>query len=108
MTPFKASDKAEFLATQCLNYDRYSCCQYFLERVAIDGKYGLVCGEQSDEHGLREKVLLPPAYRDIQISKISSPRATYDKYAVFADGKRIGHFTLVLNAWVPRRELQKN
>jgi hypothetical protein len=105
MTPYKASEKAEFLAIQCMNYDRYACCQYFLERVDIDGKYGLVCGEQSEEYGLREKVLLPPAYRDIRISKISSPRAIYDKYAVFADGKRIGHFTLVLNAWVPRWEL---
>ena len=108
MTLFKSSEKTEFLATQCMHYDRYACCQYFLERVDVDGKYGLVCGEQSDEYGMREKVLLPPGYRDIQVSKISSPRAIHHKYAVIADGKRIGLFTLVLNAWVPCLELQKN
>ena len=108
MTLFKTSEKAEFLATQCMNYDRYACCQYFLERVDVDGKYGLVCGEQSDEYGRRERVLLPTTYKDVQISRTSSPKAIYQKYTVYADGKPIGQFTLVLNAWVPRLELQKN
>ena len=100
MTIFNASEKVEFLATQCLNYDRYSCCLYFLERVDVDGKCGLVCGEQSDEHGMHSKVLLPPIYNDIRITKISSLKAIYDKYVVFADGDKIGQFTLGLNAWV--------
>ena len=101
MTFFDATEKVEFLATQCLNYDRYSCCMYFLERVDVDGKCGLVCGEQSDEYGIHAKVLLPPVYNDIQITKISSRKAIYDKYVVFANGDKIGQFTLGLNAWVP-------
>ena len=100
MTIFNASEKVESLATQCLNYDRYSCYLYFLERVDLDGKCGLVCGEQSDEHGMHSKVLLPPIYNDIRITKISSLKAIYDKYVVFADGDKIGQFTLGLNAWV--------
>ncbi len=108
MTIFEPSEKVEFLATQSLNYDRYSCCVYFLERVDVDGKYGLVCGEQSDEHGTHAKVLLPPVYNDIQITKISSVKAIYDKYVVFANGKQIGRFTLGLNAWVPMPYFNKN
>jgi hypothetical protein len=108
MTLFNTSEKAEFLATQCTNYDRYACCEYFLEQVEVDGKCGLVCGERSDEYGTHEKVLLPPVYSEIMITKISGPRAIYEKYAVFADGKRMGQFTLVLNAWVPGLTLQKN
>lgn len=105
---FDATEKNEFLATQCLNYDRYSCCMYFLERVDVDGSCGLVCGEQSDEYGTHAKVLLPPVYNDIQITKISSRKAIYDKYVVFANGDRIGQFTLGLNAWVPMPYLNKN
>ena len=101
MTFFDATEKIEFLATQCLNYDRYACCTYFLERVDVAGKCGLVCGEQSDEYGMHAKVLLPPVYTDIQITKISSRKAIYDKYVVFANGDKIGQFTLGLNAWVP-------
>ena len=101
MTFFDATEKIEFLATQCLNYDRYACCTYFLERVEVDGKCGLVCGEQSDEYGMHAKVLLPAVYKDIQITKISSRKAIYDKYVVFANGDKIGQFTFGLNAWVP-------
>jgi hypothetical protein len=108
MTIFDTSEKAEFLATQSLNYDRYSCCVYFLERVEVDGKFGLVCGEQSDEYGIHAKVLLPPVYNDIQITKISSPKAIYDKYIIFANGIRIGQFTLGLNAWMPLPYFNKN
>ena len=108
MTIFNTNEKAEFLATQCLNYDRYSCCVYYLERVDVDGKYGLVCGEQSDEYGTHAKVLLPPVYNDIKITKISSTRAIYDKYVVIADGDHIGQFTLGLNAWVPAQHYSKN
>jgi hypothetical protein len=108
MTIFDPSEKIEFLATQSLNYDRYSCCEYFLERVDVDGRYGLVCEEQSDEYGTHAKVLLPPIYDDIQITKISSPKAIYDKYAVYADGAPIGQFTLGLNAWVPLLYFNQN
>lgn len=101
MSIFHDSEKVEFLARQSLHYDRYSCCQYFLERVQVNGKCGLVCGEESDGHGTHARVILEPAYHDIQIRKISSQKAIYDKYAVFADGSRVGTFTLVLNSWVP-------
>jgi hypothetical protein len=108
MAIFDTSEKVEFLATQCLHYDRYCCCLYFLERVDVDGKYGLVCGEQSDEYGTHAKVLLPPVYNDIKITKISSTKAIYDKYVVIADGDKIGQFTLGLNAWVPMPYFHKN
>jgi hypothetical protein len=108
MTFFNTGEKIEFLATQCLNYDRYSCCLYFLERVDVDGKYGLISGEQSDEYGTHTKVLLPPVYNDIKITKISSHKAIHDKYVVFANGDKIGQFTLGLNAWVPMRGFNKN
>jgi hypothetical protein len=108
MTMFDTKEEVESLAKQTLNYDRYSCCEYFLERVNVDGKYGLVCGEQSDEHGTHAKVLLPPVYHDIKITKISSTRAIYDKYVVFANGDKIGQFTLGLNAWVPMSNFNTN
>ena len=104
MTLFDSNEKVEFLATQSLHYDRYVDRQYYLERVDIDGKCGLVCGEESAEHGTHTKVLLQPVYHDITIRKISSHKAVYKKYAVFADGDTIGQFTLVLNAWVSRAE----
>lgn len=108
MTIFKMNENIEFLAAQCLNYDRYDCCTYFLERVQVDGKYGLVCGEQSDEYGKHEKVLLPAVYNEIKITKISSSRAIYEKYVVFANGDKVGQFTLGLNAWVPMPYFTKN
>jgi hypothetical protein len=101
MTIFSSNEKIEFLATQCLHYDRYVDCQCFLERVNVDGKYGLVCEEGSADYGSHSKILLEPIYDEINICKISSDKAIYDKYAVFANGARIGQFTLVLNAWVP-------
>jgi hypothetical protein len=107
MTLFDSNEKVEFLAMQSLHYDRYEDCQYFLERVDVNGKCGLVCGEESAEHGTNTKVLLEPVYHEITIHKVSSPKAIYKKYAVFADGDRIGQFTLVLNAWVPRTETVK-
>ncbi len=105
MTIFDKNEKVEFLATQSLHYDRYIDCQCFLERVDVNGKYGLVCGEGSDEHGNHSKVLLEPIYDEVTIRKISSYKAIYNKYAVFADDNQIGVFTLVLNAWVPRLTL---
>lgn len=101
MTIFNSNEKVEFLATQCLHYDRYIDCRCYLERVNVDGKYGLVCGEESEEYGSHAKVLLEPVYDQIEIRKISSRKAIYDKYAVFANGTKIGQFTLVLNSWVP-------
>jgi hypothetical protein len=95
------SEKVDFLATQALHYDRYAEHYYFLERVEVNGKYGLACGEQSCEHGIHVRVLLPPVYDDIKVSKISSNKAIYKKYVVTADGKKVALFTLVLNAWVP-------
>ena|SRR3990172_12739397 len=108
MTIFDSSEKVEFIATQCLHYDRYSCCRYFLERVDVQGKYGLVCGEEADGCGTHSKILLQPIYHEIQIHKISSPKAIYDKYAVFANGSKIAEFTLVLNSWVPCINHQHN
>jgi hypothetical protein len=102
MTIFDSNEKVEYLAMQCLHYDRYVDCQCFLERVDVDGKCGLVCGDESDEYGTHSKVLLQPIYDEIKISKISSQKAIYNKYAVFANGTKVGECTLVLNAWVPR------
>ena len=101
MTIFDSNEKVEFLAAQCLHYDRYVDCQCFLKRVNVDGKYGLVYGEESSERGSHAKVLLEPIYDEISIRKISSHKAIYQKYVVYANGTRIGQFTLVLNAWVP-------
>ena len=103
MTIFNSNEKVEFLAAQCLHYDRYMDCRCYLERVHVDGKCGLVCGEESEEFGIHSKVLLEPVYDQIDICKISSRKAIYDKYAVFANGTKIGQFTLVLNSWVPVR-----
>ena len=102
MTIFDENEKVEFLATQSLHYDCYIDCQCFLELVDVNGKYGLVCGQESDEYGSQSKVLLEPIYNDLTIRKISSHKAIYNKYAVFANESQIGEFTLVSNAWVPR------
>lgn len=101
MNIFDSNEKIEFLARQTLNYDRYTGRLYFLERVEVDGKYGLICAEQSDEYGMHTKVLLPPVYDEIAVSKISSDKAIYKKYVVSANGVKVALFTLVLNAWVP-------
>ena len=47
-------------------------------------------------------VLLRPVYSDIRVCKISTPKANYDRYAVFANGDMIGSFTMVTNEWVLR------
>lgn len=101
MSIFDPNEKVEFLARQTLHYDRYAGRQYLLERVEANGKYGLICVEQSDEYGIHTKVLLPPVYDEIEVSKISSDKAIYNKYVVVANGVRIALFTFVLNAWVP-------
>jgi hypothetical protein len=101
MTIFDANEKVNFLAAQSLHYDRYAGCRYFLERVDVDGRCGLVCVEEMDDFGAHTRVILEPVYHEIEIRKTSSPRARYDRYAVFADGEKVGQFTLVLNAWVP-------
>lgn len=102
MTIFDPTEKVEFIATQNFHYDNYSGYQCFLERVDVQGKYGLVCVEERENYGIHSKVILPPIYDNISVSKTSTSKANYDRYAVFADGSRIGEFTLVLNAWVPR------
>lgn len=101
MNIFDSNEKIEFLARQTLHYDRYTGRLYFLERVEVNGKYGLICGEQSEEYGLHTKVLLPAVYDEIEVSKISSDRAIYKKYVVSANAVKVALFTLVLNAWVP-------
>lgn len=110
MTIFDVSEKVEFIASQCIHYDSYQACHYYLERVAVDGKYGLACEEVLDDCGAHSKILLQPIYNEIKIRKISSEKAIYDKYAVFANGTMVGEFTLVLNAWVQRvpPEMQHN
>ena len=110
MTIFDVGEKVEFVATQSIHYDNYQGCQYYLERVDVNGKYGLVCEEVLDNCGTHSKILLQPIYSEIKIRKISSHKAIYKKYAVYANGSPVGEFTLVLNAWVPRipPELQNN
>jgi hypothetical protein len=110
VTIFDSSEKAELIATQCIHYDSYHGCHYFLERVNVNGKYGLACEEVLDDCGSHSKILLQPIYDEIRIRQISSEKAIYDKYEVFANGNRVGEFTLVLNGWVPRvpPEMQHN
>ena len=101
MSIFDTNEKVEFLARQSLHYDRYAGRQYFLERVEVNGKYGLICGEQSDECGMHFRVLLPAVCDEIKVSKISSDKAIYSKYVVYANGVKVALFTFVLNSWVP-------
>ena len=101
MNIFDPEEKVEFLARQTLHYDRYAGRQYFLERVEVHGKCGLICVEQSDEYGTHTRVLLPPIYDEIHVSKISSNKAIYNKYVIYANGIKVALFTMVLNAWVP-------
>lgn len=102
MTIFDSSEKVELIATQNFHYDNYSGYQYHLERVEVKGKCGLVCVEEVENCGTHSRIILPPVYEDIKVNKISTIKANYDRYAVFANGSRIGDFTLVLIAWVPR------
>jgi hypothetical protein len=101
MSIIDSNEQVDLLATQSLHYDRYDECQYSLARVRVNGKYGLICGRQMKAGTPHTTVILPPIYSTIELSKISSPKALYDKYAVFADGYKIGEVTLVLNSWVP-------
>ena len=68
------------------------------------------CEEVLDDCESHSKILLQPIYNEITIRKVSNEKAIYNKYAVFANGHKVGEFTLVLNAWVPRipHELQQN
>jgi len=102
MSIFAANEKVEYIATQKFHYDNYSGYQYCLERVDVDGKCGLACVEEIEDKGSHPKVILEPIYDEIEIRKISTVKANYDRYAVFANGNRIGDFTMVLNSWVPR------
>ncbi|HEX5837575.1 MAG TPA: hypothetical protein VFY26_07070 [Anaerolineales bacterium] len=103
MTLFAANEKIELVATQSFKYDNYSGCQYSLERIDVNGKCGLACVEEQENCGAHTKILLHPVFEEICIRKISTPKANYDRYAVFANGDRVGDFTMVLNSWVPRR-----
>lgn len=102
MTIFDVSEKVEFVATQSIHYDNYAGCRYSLERIQVNGKYGLVCEEEMDECGTHSKVLLQPVYDEITVTKVSGKKALYDRYEVVANGTKVGEFTLVLNAWVAR------
>ena len=108
MNVFDPEEKVEFLARQTLHYDRYAGRQYFLERVQVHDKYGLICVEQSDEYGAHTKVLLPPVYDEIHVSKISSDKAINNKYVIHANGIKVALFTMVLNSWVPILCLDKD
>lgn len=108
MAIFDSSETVERLATQCLHYDNYQGCQYYLERVNVNGKCGLVCGEVLDDCGSHFKVLLEPIYDEIKVRKVSGAKAIYDRYEIAADGNKLGEFTLVLNAWVTARSQQRN
>jgi len=104
MTIFDANEKVEFIAAQNFHYDNYSGYQYYLERVDVKGKCGLVCVEELENCGTHARVLLPPIYNDIKISKVSTRKANYDRYVVFANGDRVGEFTMVTNEWVTMSE----
>jgi hypothetical protein len=108
MTIFDPGEKVEFIAMQSFHYDRYSDFRYFLERVHVGGKCGLICEEEIDHCGTHAKILLQPIYNKIEVHKISSKKAIYSKYEVFADGQKIGIFTFVLNAWVPVHHHRNN
>lgn len=101
MNIFDPQEKVEFLARQTLHYDRYAGRQYFLERVQVQDKYGLICVEQSEEYGAHTKVLLPPVYDEIHVAKISSHKAIFNKYVVYANGIKVALFTMVRDEWVP-------
>lgn len=107
MCIFDPSEKVDFLARQMLHYDRYDGKQYFLERVEVHDKYGLICVEESDEYGMNTKVLLPPIYDEIHVMKISSDKAIFNKYIVYANGIKLALFTMVRNEWVPILYLDK-
>jgi glutathione peroxidase-family protein len=99
MALFKQGERIEYIAIQNFHYDNYDghlCC---LERVEVNGKYGLACKEEVEGAGTHTHILLQPIYNEIHIRKISSPKANFDRYAVIADGEQVGEFTMVVNAW---------
>jgi hypothetical protein len=99
-TLFAQGEQIEYIAIQNFHYDNYDghlCC---LERVEVDGKYGLACKEEMEGGGKHTHILLEPIYDEIHIRKISSSKANYDRYAVYADGQQVGAFTMVTNSWV--------
>ncbi len=104
MTIFDANEKVESIATQNFKYDSYSGYKYNLERVDVKGKCGLVCVEEQESWGSHATILLQPIYNDIKVCKISTSKANYDKYVVYANGKRRGEFTMVLNEWIPQSD----
>ena len=103
-TLFNPGERIEFIAIQNFHYDNYDGHLSRLERVEVDGKYGLACKEELEGCGTHTHILLQPVYEEIQIRKISSPKANYDLYAVFADGNQVGEFTMVVNSWVSYRK----
>lgn len=100
MTIFNAGEKIAFIATQNFKYDSYSGSRYCLERVDVDGKCGLVYVEEQENCGMHSRILLQPIYHDIKVCKISNPKANFDKYVVYANGTRLGEFTMVINEWI--------
>jgi glutathione peroxidase-family protein len=99
-TLFNPGERIEEIAIQNFHYDNYDgrlCC---LERVEVNGKYGLACKEELESGGTHTHILLEPVHAEIHIRKISSAKANYDRYAVFADGEQVGQFTMVTSAWV--------
>ena len=100
MTIFDSNERVEFIAIQNFHYDNYSGYEYYLGRVDVNGKCGLVCVEELENCGTHSIVILQPIYEDIQLQKRSTTKANYDKYIVLANGKKIGEFTMVLNEWV--------
>ena len=100
MSIFDASEKVEFIATQNFKYDSYSGYKYYLERVDVKGKCGLVYVEEQENCCAHSMILLQPIYNDIKVCKISTTKANYDKYVVYANGKRLGEFPMVLNEWI--------
>ena len=103
MTIFDKNETVEPIAIQNFGYDKYNVHQCQLERVDVSGKCGLVCVEESENGTSHLKIVLEPVYNDIQVRKISTKKANYDRYAVFANGKKAGDFTMVLNEWRPLR-----
>ncbi len=101
MSIFDTNEKIEHIAAQNFHYDRYIGYQYYLERVDVDGKFGLVCAEELESGESHSKIVLQPVYDDINVQKISTVKANYDRYAVFTNGKKAGDFTMVLNEWIP-------
>lgn len=100
MTLFAPGEHIEYIAFQNFRYDNYAgrlCC---LERVEVDGKYGLACKEELEGGGSHTHILLEPIYNDIHVRKISSHKANFDRYAVIADGNQVGEFTMVTNSWI--------